>query len=399
MSIIMSNLYMPANIVQNMHTVIVGGGIIGLCSAYHLGKRGIDVTVVEKGSIGSGNTERSLGGIRRQFSTEVNVELSQISYEVWDQFEEKFGVDIAFRQEGYLFLARDEETAANFEEDVARQQKHGVPSEILDPDEAAEHCPGLRTEHFTKATFCPTDGWADPHLALQAYAEAAREAGAEIRTKTTVTDILRDGDVVEGVRTEDEEIEADYVVNAAGAWAGELAELANEPMPIAPRRRQVSIVDPETSVPSSIPLMIDLDTGSYFRPEREGAAVVGGHFGPEDPDVDPGGYSKKPDMEWTITAIEHVSDYATYFGPNSEIKRGWAGLYAITPDHHPIIEETTSGLITAAGFSGHGFQHAPATGRIVTDLVERGCTDRVDISPLTSDRFEEGSLIEEKNVA
>lgn len=382
-----------------MHVTIVGGGIIGLCSAYHLGKRGLDVTVLEKGSIGSGNTERSLGGIRRQFSTKVNVELSKVSYEVWDRFEEKFGVDIDFRQSGYLFLARDEETAAGFEEDVELQQNIGVPSKILDPEEATELCPGLRPEPFLQATYCPTDGWADPHLPLQAYAEAAREAGADIRTNTAVTDVLREGDTVEGVRTEGDKLEADYVVNAAGAWAGQLAELADEPMPISPRRRQVSIVDPETPVPASVPLMIDLDTGSYFRPEREGAAVVGGHFGPDDPDVDPDGYSKKSDLEWTTTAIEKASEYATYFGLDSGIKRGWAGLYAITPDHHPIIEETTSGLITAAGFSGHGFQHAPATGMIVADLVTQATTDRVDISPLTSDRFEKGSLVEEKNVA
>ncbi|WP_442908276.1 NAD(P)/FAD-dependent oxidoreductase [Halobacterium sp. KA-6] len=382
-----------------MHVTIAGGGIIGLCSAYHLEKRGIDVTVLEKGSIGSGNTERSLGGIRRQFSTEVNIELSQISHEVWVEFEDRFGVDIDFHQEGYLFLARNEETAAGFEEDVALQQEHGVPSKILDPAEAAKICPGLLSEHFTKATYCPTDGWADPHLALQAYAEAARESGADIRTNTAVTDVLRDNNTVKGIQTEDGKIESDYVVNAAGAWAGELAELANVPMPIAPRRRQISIVDPETPVPSSVPLMIDLDTGSYFRPERGGAAIVGGHFGSKDPDVDPDGYSKKPDLEWITTAIEHVSEYTTYFGPDSEIKRGWAGLYAVTPDHHPIIEETIPGFITAAGFSGHGFQHAPATGRIVADLVEQGATDRVDISPLTSDRFEEGTLIKEKNVA
>lgn len=384
-----------------MQVTIAGGGIIGLSSAYHLAQRGIDVTVLEKGSIGSGNTERSLGGIRRQFSTKVNVELSKISYEVWDQFEEEFGVDIAFRQPGYLFLARDEETAAGFEKDVELQRELGVPSELLDPEEATEYCPGLRSEYFTKATYCSTDGFADPHLALQAYAEAAREAGADIQTNTAVTDVHLDDGEATGVSTEAGEIHSDYVVNAAGAWARKLANLANVTMPIAPRRRQIAIVDPETPVPDSVPLTIDLNTGSYFRPEREGAAVIGGHFDPEelDDDVDPDGYSKKNDLDWTTQALEQVSEYATYFGLESSIKRGWAGLYAVTPDHHPVIEETIPGMVTASGFSGHGFQHAPATGRIVADLVERGKTDRVDISSLTSDRFEKGSLIEERNVA
>jgi len=383
-----------------MTVVVVGGGIVGAAAAYSLAERGCDVVCCEKGSIGSGSTERSAGGIRTQFSTRVNVRLSLASIAVWESFEAEFGVDIEYRRSGYLFLAREEETAEDFAANVAMQQEEGADSELLTPAEAREHCPGLDATAFRTATYCPTDGFADPHLALQGYSQAAAEAGVDVRTKTPVTDVNRDADGrVTGVETPDGTIEADYVVNAAGPWAGQLNGLAGVDLPVAPKRRQVAIVDPATPVPESNPLTIDLDTGSYFRPEREGAALVGGHFGGDDPDADPDRFSATADTDWTIEAVEHAADYADYFGPETRIKNGWAGLYAVTPDHHPIVDEVAPGYLAAIGFSGHGFQHAPATGRIVADLVVDGETDLVDLDALSADRFERGETHDERNVA
>ncbi|WP_137283961.1 NAD(P)/FAD-dependent oxidoreductase [Halorussus salinisoli] len=384
-----------------MNVAIVGGGIVGLASAYYLAERGADVTVYEKGSLGSGSTERSVGGIRAQFSTPVNVELSLESMAVWDDFEAEFGVDIAYRRPGYLFAAREEATARAFEEQVAMQNDLGVPSVLLDPEEATEHCPGLRAEEFVAATYSPTDGFADPHLALQGFAQAAREAGAEIRTKTGVTEIHRDGGPVTGLTAEGRRHDADFVVNAAGPWARRVAAMADVEIPVAPKRRQMLVVEPETPVPEDVPLTIDLDTGSHFRPEREGAALVGGYFGSEsgESDADPDGFDRKIDLDWAAEAIERAGDCATYFGPESEIRRGWAGLYAVTPDHHPIVEETAPGFVNAVGFSGHGFQHAPATGQLVAELVLDGAASLVDVSALGSERFERGELLEERNVA
>jgi sarcosine oxidase subunit beta len=390
-----------------MHVAIVGGGIVGLASAYYLAEEGATVTVYEKGSVGSGSTERSVGGIRAQYSTPVNVELSLASMAVWEEFESEFGVDIAYRRPGYLFAARDAATARAFEEQVAMQNDLGVPSELLDPEDATKVCPGLRAGEFVAATYSPTDGFADPHLALQGFAEAAREAGAGIRTKTGVTDVHRDGDEVTGIAAEGEPCDCDFVVNAAGPWARRVAAMADVEIPVAPKRRQMLVVEPETPVPEDVPLTIDLDTGSHFRPEREGAALVGGHFSSangeeakaEDPDQGPDSFDRKVDLDWAAEAIERAGDCATYFGPESRIRRGWAGLYAVTPDHHPIIEETVPGLVNAVGFSGHGFQHAPATGQLVAELVLDGEDSLVDISALGSDRFETGELVEERNVA
>lgn len=377
-----------------MKVVIVGGGIVGCASAYYLAERGADVTLLERASIGAGATDRAAGGIRAQFSTEVSIRLSQEAISVWETFEEDFGVDIEYRRPGYLYVAREESTAALFEETVPFQNDRGVDSRILDPEEAAEHVPGLRTEQYVATAYCPTDGFADPHLGLQGFSIAANEAGAEIETGVAVTDVrVRDGRVV-GVDTTEGRYDADAVVNAAGSWSPKIAAMADVDLPVTPKRRQALIVDPESPVPDSNPLVTDLDDGCYFRPERDGQALVGGHFG-RDPPQDPDEYEKSHDLGWAADVIEHVATVADYFGPDSRLVRGWAGLYAMTPDHHPIIEESRPGFVTATGFSGHGFMQSPATGQVVSELVLDAEASTVDVSPLTRDRFERGEALHE----
>ena len=383
-----------------MNVAIVGGGIVGLSSAYYLAQRGATVTVYEKGSLGNGSTERSAGGIRRQFSTPVNVKLSKASIPVWENFEATFDVDIDYRRPGYLFLAREESTAEEFADTVAMQNELDVPTELLDPEEASEIVPELHQERYERATYLDTDGYVDPHLALQGIAQKLPEVGANLHTNTEVTDVLTSGNEVTGVEVEGDRIETDFVVNAAGPWAREVAAMADIDVPAAPRRRQVLVVDPEKPVPETVPLTIDLDTGGYFRPEREGAALVGGHFDEEnDPDANPDRYSETTDMQWSMEALEYAAEMAGYFGPETGIKRGWAGLYSVTPDHHPIIEETVPGFVSAIGFSGHGFQQGPATGQIVSEIIYEGEAKTVDVSILNSERFDAGDLIDEQNVA
>ncbi|WP_416838074.1 NAD(P)/FAD-dependent oxidoreductase [Haloferax sp. DFSO52] len=381
-----------------MHVLIVGGGVVGLACAHALTDRGASVTVCEAGSLGGGSTGRAAGGIRTQFSTRVNVELSLSSIPVWESFADEFGVDIDYRRPGYLFLARTDSTADAFERNVAMQNDAGVPSRFLDPDEALEYVPELRADQFVAATYSSVDGIADPHSAVQGLAAAVREAGGDVRANTPVTDIERTDDGWR-VETPHETFETDAVVCAAGAWSKRVAALADIDLPIAPRRRQIAVVEPEGDLPDDAPLTIDLDTGSYFRPEREGTAIVGGHFSESDPDVDPDGFDKSMDLEWALEATERADDCAAYFGPETKIRNGWAGLYAVTPDHHAIVDDVASGFVVAAGFSGHGFQHAPATGEAVADLCLDEDVCDVDISPLSLDRFESGETLSEENVA
>ena len=383
-----------------MEVVVVGGGIVGLASAYYLGQRGADVTVFEKGSLGNGSTERSAGGIRRQFSTPINVRLSDASIEVWDRFEDRFGIDIDYRHNGYLFLARSSESASQLAETAEMQQDLGVPTDVLDPVQATAVCPALDIDQFELATYLETDGFADPHLALQGFAQALPAVGAELQTGTAVTDVVVSNGEVTGVVADGQRISASFVVNAAGPWAHEVAAMAGVDIPAVPRRRQVVVVTPARSLPTAHPLTIDLETGSYFRPEREGTALVGGHFGVVDDAVQRvDHFSQSFDMEWGLEAIDRANDVAGYFGDETRVRRGWAGLYSVTPDHHPIIEKTRPGFVSAVGFSGHGFQHAPATGKVVADLVFDGRPKHVDVSRLTSDRFERNDLLTERHVA
>ncbi|MEF8757226.1 MAG: FAD-binding oxidoreductase [Halobacteriales archaeon] len=378
--------------------VIVGGGIIGLASAYHLAERGYDVTVCERTNLGTGSTERAVGGIRAQFSTPINITLSNYSIDVWERFEDEFGIDIEYRQHGYMFLAAEEETLDTIRDNVALQQEHDVPSEYLEPEDAKEILPELHVDRFLGGSFSGRDGSADPHLAVQGFSEAIRELGGDIRTDVEVHDVVFENGGPSRVETSDGDIPADYVVNAAGPWAADIGSLAGLDLPVTPKRRQVGVVRPEIPYPEDAPMVFDMDSGIYFLPDRDGDALMGGHFGGPDPDIDPADYSKDYDLDWITEALELASDVSEHFGLDSEIKNGWAGLYAITPDHKPIIEETRPGFINAVGFSGHGFMHSPAVGTIVADLVEEGETSLIDLDVLSSDRFEGAAVEGEKNV-
>ena len=381
-----------------MQAIVIGGGIIGASSAYYLSQRGVEVTVLERSSIGAGNTGRANGGIRAQFSSPVSAELSKESMLVWERFEEDFGTDIGYRRPGYMFLARTEDTASQFRENVRKQNEVGVPSEFITPSEAAEHCPGLYEEEFIGATYSPEDGFADPNLGLQGFIQKAQNAGVEVRSNTKVTYIIKQNGRATGVVTDSGREMADFVVNAAGAWAKEVGRMADLDLPVSPRRRKLMVVDPEKPVPETVPFVIDSDRGVHFRPEREGSAVAGGHFSENDPEKDPDDFKKSTSIDWAAEVIEKASELATYFGMETKVQRGWAGIYAVTPDHHPIIEETIPRLVNAIGFSGHGFMQSPATGKLVAELVVDGEPSLVDISVLTADRFEKGVLLEEGTV-
>ncbi|WP_247730724.1 NAD(P)/FAD-dependent oxidoreductase [Halovivax limisalsi] len=389
--------------------LIVGGGIVGLASAFELADRGADVTLLERGSVGAENSVRTGGGVRAQFGTAVNVRLSQASLPVWESVAERFGVDPDFRRPGYLFLARAEATAGALRENVALQTDLGVESEYLEPEAAREHCPELRAEDFVGAAYCPTDGYLDHHRAVQGYHEAALDAGVEIRTGTPVTGVRVEGGRVDdddrpvdgrvvGVDTPTASLDADVVVNAAGAWGGRVAAMAGLDLPIAPKRRQLLIVEPERPVPDDTAWTADLDAGAHFRPDGGGRALVGGIEDPDDEPVDPERYSRRYDDAWAEAVRERAAAVAGYVSPAATILDGWAGLYAMTPDGHPIIEETVPGLVNAVGFSGHGLMHAPAVGTVVAELILDGAAETVDVSALTADRFDGSNPLAERTV-
>ena len=373
--------------------VIVGGGIIGASIAYHLATRGVrDVVVVEREELGGGSTTRNAGGVRLQFSTEINVRLSLRSLPRIERFADEMGVDPHLRQVGYLFLITEERDVAPFEESLAMWRRLGVPVERFDAAGVHQVFPELRVDDIRFATLCMRDGYCDPSSLLNGYVARAREKGAKFREHEAVTGITRVGDRVTGVRTAKGEIACPTVVNAAGAWGAEVGQLAGVDLPIRPLRRQIFVTDPVPGLDRDFPLTVEFASSLYFH--RESGGVL---MGMADPTDGPG-FDASVNWDFLPTLVERAL-YRLPILERAKVKTGWAGFYEDTPDKHPIIGAVPelAGFLCAAGFSGHGIMHAPATGEAIAELIVDGRTS-LDVTPLAYDRFRRGDLIKEHNV-
>jgi sarcosine oxidase subunit beta len=361
---------------------VIGGGILGCSTAYHLAKRGQkEVVLLEKDLLAQASTGLSVGGIRLQFSHPANIRLSQETLCLFEHFEEEFNVDIGFYQVGYLFMLQKKNTWEDFLSSVELQRQFNVPVEILSPEEIKHRWPYLEVSDIQGGTFCPKDGYADPHNVAMAFANKARKLGVRIEEKTKVTGIRVESSRVKGVETTKGPISAPIVVNAAGPWGGEVARMAGLEFPVKPYRRQVFMTKAFDAISKPIPMVIDFDALFYFRGEGPGLIT-----GMSDRDEPP---SFNTNVDWNF--LEKVIEKAVHRAPvleKAKILRGWGGLYAITPDENPIIGmmSQVKGLFCAIGFSGHGFQHGPAVGRILSELILDGYTD-FDLAPFAHDRF------------
>jgi sarcosine oxidase subunit beta len=376
--------------------VVVGGGVVGASAAYHLAAAGAGrVLVLERADhLAAGSTGACAGGFRFQFSSAINVRLSQASVPMITGFTQEHGLPLDVVQDGYLFLVRGEELWRHF---LAANELHaslGVEAEVLTPEEAASLAPGIATEDLVGATFGPRDGIADPSGLTQGYATLARGSGAEIEFGVEVEVVRIGGDRVLGVDTSDGPIDAGVVVNAAGPWAGVLAATAGVDLPLEPIPRHVLVTGPFDGAPERRTLVIEAMTSFYFH--REGAGVLMGM----------GGASERASFETatddSFIAEELLPTAVRVFPPleAASVEHSWVGLYEMTPDRHPIIGEApgVAGFYLANGFSGHGFQHAPVVGKLLAELIVGGAATTVDISSLGLDRFERGHLVREGHV-
>jgi sarcosine oxidase subunit beta len=376
--------------------IIIGGGIIGVSIAYYLGKmRAKNVSLFEKDVIAGGSTGLCAGGIRRQWTTEVNMRFALQSFEIFQHFEEEFGFPSDFHQIGYLFLARDNDELEIFRKNVEFQNRFSVPSQILSRQEIEVEWPFLRTDDIVGGAYCHTDGFASPHEVTYAIAKGARRHGVKVFEKTEVTAIEVKGGRVVSVMTSQGRVETHTVVNAAGPYAANVGKLAGVDIPVNPIRRQLFITAPFPfgKIAPSVPLTIDHRQNFYFR--REGECIL--LSGPQD---------EKPSFNLTtdFDSMFETADKAMHRVPDFEearIARGWAGLYEITPDNHAILGKVpeVEGLILAVGFSGHGFQHGPAVGRVIAEVILYGHSESIDIGPVALTRFKKGRVIRESLTA
>ncbi|HEY1480466.1 MAG TPA: FAD-binding oxidoreductase [Gaiellales bacterium] len=372
--------------------VIVGGGVIGTSIAFHLAEAGHrDVLLLERSALASGSTSRAAGGVRTQFSDELNIRIALRSIEAFAAFGERPGWEIDLHQVGYLFLLTTPEQVATFGQSIELQNSLGVPSRLLTPAEAGELNPLVRLDDVLAAAFCPLDGHATPEAVVQGYASAARSHGATLVTDCSVDSIELDDGEIRAVETSLGRVETDTVICAAGAWSRAIGEMAGVEIDVTPLRRQVLVSEPVPGLSRTLPMTIDFANGFYFH--REGSALLMGVNFDEQP-----GFKLEYDEGWLpelAEAIEHRAPSLATIG----VQTTWAGLYEVSPDHNALIGEAAdaSRFLYATGFSGHGFLQAPAVGEIVRDLV-LGREPFVDVSALSADRFSRGDARPERNI-
>ncbi len=381
--------------------VVVGGGCMGASVAYHLTGRGItDLVLVEREPfLGAGSTGRNAGGVRHQFSHEANIRLSLESIRMIEQFADEVGQAVDFHQDGYLFLLSSPQSVEEFRRNVALQRRLGVAVDWLDREAAGSLAPGVDVTGVLAATFCARDGIADPNGVTMGFARGAQARGATIERATDAIGIRVESGRVRAVDTSRGVIETPIVINAAGPQARRVGRLAGVDVPVDPFRRHIFIAGapdrrppPMPPWPSSHIMVIDFETTFYCH--REGAGLL---FGMGEADAAP---SFDTTVQWDF--LPKVIEVAVRRVPalaDAAIARAWAGLYEMTPDHNPIIgpAREVAGFFTIAGFSGHGFQHSPAAGRILADLVA-GRDPRFDVSPFAPDRFTGGPAAGERYV-
>jgi sarcosine oxidase subunit beta len=377
--------------------VIIGGGIVGSSIAYHLVAAGCkNVLVIERETAqGRGSTGKSMGGVRAQFSTPVNIQMSLYSIPFYAGFEERLGYPCDYRPQGYLFCATNDKHLAYLRANYEKQVAMGLKNvRLVAGDEIRAWFPQLRGDDIVGGSFCSTDGFVDPYSAMMGFMTWACDHGATLWKNAIVTGITRKNDSYE-VKTTRATVFAETVVNCAGAWAASIAKMMDIDLPVEPLRRMLVPTEPFDGFPHTAPMIIDMSTGFHFRPESRGFLLAW-----NDPE-ETAGYKTDFDASFIEKILTRAADRVPVFEDVAvNPKRAWAGLYEMTPDHHPILGESPDvpRFFFANGFSGHGVMHAPATGKILSDLILGGKTDLIDSSLLNISRFAEGRTIHETAV-
>jgi sarcosine oxidase subunit beta len=385
-------------VVSTADVVIIGGGIVGSSIAYQLTKAGCsNVLVLERESHqGKGSTGKSMGGVRAQFSTPVSIQMSLYSIPFFNTFEEVMGYPSGYRAQGYLFVATNDQHMEYLRTNYGRQVVAGLTTAcLLKTDDIVRMVPQLRSDDIIGGSFCSTDGFVDPYSVMTGFMLRATDQGAQLVRDATVTGIDLDAKGVARVQTNQGPVATRTVVNAAGAWSAGVAKMAALDLPVEPLRRMLIPTEPFDKIAHSAPMTIDMSTGFHFRPEGLGLL-----FAWADPEEKPG-FKTNFDRAFVEKVLTRaVSRVPVLEEVEVNPSRAWAGLYEMTPDHHPILGAVPgiAGFYLANGFSGHGVMHSPATGKIMADLILKGTTDIIDARLLDYARFAEGRLIEETAV-
>jgi sarcosine oxidase subunit beta len=374
--------------------VVIGGGVMGSSAAFHLAQRGVkNVVLLEREQFfGTGATGRCAGGVRYQFSTEINVRLSIESLGMLERFREEIGQDINYRKCGYLFVLTDDRHVQVFRHNVDMQRRLGVKTEWLTGEEVRRRLPMMAFPDALAGTFHPDDGLVDPNSVVSGYIGAAQRLGARCITNAAVTGIRLSGGRIVAVETPLGVIETPIVVNTAGPWADQVSRQAGVPLPITPVRRQWFTTTRLPDLPPDFPFVLDFAQALYFHPEGEGLLIGMSNQN------EGAGHDQTVDEAFELVNAEAAIARMPMVERAGRVSHG-AGLYEVTPDAHPIFGATpVEGLYVVAGFSGHGFMHGPVAGRLISELILDGQYRTLDVSILDLARFEDRRFIQEYNV-
>lgn len=382
--------------IEKADIVIIGAGVIGCSIAYYLCKSGItDVLMIEKEAFpGSGSTSRANGGIRAQFTTEANIQMSLLSMDLLDGMDEEVRSQSGYTKAGYLFLTAEKDNLRQLKKNIKFQNGLDVSVEFISKEEIKTQYPYIRCDDLLGGSFGSRDGFIDSGGLTNAYYSQALSMGAKMLKNTQVTGLTISNNCVKGVRTNAGKIKAEWVVNAAGPFAAKVAQLADIDLPVQPCRRNIFMTGPTPDLPAVIPMTVDMDTGLLARREGKGISLAGsspndtqGFAASFDPDF----------IEWVAPKMEKRFPQLEEAG--IDFSKCWAGLYPETPDHHAILGESgVGGFLLATGLGGHGIMHGPAVGFLMSEMVEKGKVERLDISAFELARFEKGKVNVEKAV-
>lgn len=379
---------------KTFDVVIIGAGIMGCSTAFELSKQGVKVAVLEKGSLGAGSTGKSSAIIRTHYSNEVTARMALHSLGVFRHFKDQVGDVCGFEETGFLVLTPAKD-AEGLRANVEFQRGVGIETELLSQEQIRELWPMFEAGDLVAAAFESKSGYADPNLALNGLAKAARQHGARIHQETEVTGIRLSGGNILGVETPKGSFEAPVVVNCAGPWGAQVASLAGVKVPINSCRVQVGLFRRPAGYEAVHPVVADFVNGVYWRSETGRLTLVGLiDSGEEKAVVDPDAYNERIDIAFAADSGERLVRRFPAM-EQSEGAGGFAALYAITPDWHPVIDELLpgSGLFVCSGFSGHGFKLGPAVGLMTADMIMGRDTPGMDRGMFRLSRFAEGELV------
>ncbi len=374
--------------------VVIGGGVMGASSAYHLLKSGVhDVLLLEKESFfGQGATGRCAGGVRYQFATEVNVRLSIASLAMINEFKSETGQDPLYRKCGYLFVITDPADVPTFQRNIQMQNGLGVGTVWLSGDNVRSKLPTMRFEDALGGSWHERDGLADPNSIVMGYIKRIRELGGVALTDQEVLSIGVESGRITSVTTRSGSVACGSVINAAGPWMGLIGQMVGVEIPLEPIRRQMVTTTPLPELPEDFPFVIDFSRSLYFH--REGEGILTGMSNPDEQ----AGFDQSIDEEWELIAMDAAAERLPMLNQAGRLA-GWAGLYEVTPDAHPIFGRSPiDGFWLVGGFSGHGFMHGPIAGKLMAEILTSGQAVSVDVSMLDLARFDENRLIHEYNV-